>query len=99
MQNLALPVADVERLAHDPVASVRSAAAASRRLRPETLTRLASDKSAVVRWYVLVRNPERLDLARVISEDSDEINATQALAQLADPRKFTAFLGPIDLIE
>jgi hypothetical protein len=99
IHNHALPDADVERLAHDPVAAVRASAAASRRLRPGTLTTLATDKSAVVRWSVLVNNPERVDLARLIAEDSDEMNSNQAKAQLANPRQFTAFLGPIDLVE
>ncbi|MGR2752546.1 hypothetical protein [Agromyces arachidis] len=99
IHNHALPDAEVERLAHDPVASVRSSAAASRRLRPETLTTLATDKSAVVRWHLLVNNPERIDLARVIAEDPDEMNSDQAKAQLESPRQFTAFLGPIDLVE
>lgn len=98
LQSTALPEDDVERLAQDPVAAVRSAAAGSRRLRAETLTRLAADRSAVVRWNVLVNNPERIDLARRIAGDSDEMNAIQARAQVANPREFTAFLGPIDLI-
>jgi len=99
IHNPALPVEDVERLAHDPVAAVRSSAAASRRLAPETLAMLAVDRSAVVRWNVLVNNPERLDLARLIADDSDEMNSRQAAAQLASPRDFTAFLGPIDLVD
>ncbi|MCL8026027.1 variant leucine-rich repeat-containing protein [Nocardioides bruguierae] len=90
--------ADAEMLASDLIAQVRATAAGSRRLRPETLSRLAEDRSSVVRWSVLVNNPERLDLARKIAEDSDEMNASQAKEQIAHPRDFTDFLGEIDVI-
>jgi hypothetical protein len=96
--NPVLGEADTQMLAHDRIARVRSTAAASRRLRPETLTGLATDRSSLVRWHVLVDNPERLDLARILAEDADELNANQARAQLQDPRSFTAFLGRIDLV-
>lgn len=43
-------------------------------------------------------NPERLDLARRIADDSDEMNANQAKPQLESPRDFTAFLGDVELI-
>lgn len=96
--NPTLSEADAEMLASDPIARVRATAAGCRRLRPETLSRMADDRSSLVRWSVLVDNPERLDLARKIAEDPDEMNASQARAQLARPREFTAFLGDIDLI-
>lgn len=96
--NPALSEADAEMLASDPIARVRATAAGCRRLRPETSTRMADDRSSLVRWSVLVDNPERLDLARTIAEDPDEMNASQAKAQLADPRRFTAFRGEIDPI-
>jgi hypothetical protein len=48
---------------------------------------------------VLVHNPERLDLARRIAQDTDTMNADQARAQLDNPRRFTALLGDIELIE
>lgn len=96
--NPTLSEADTELLASDPIARVRATAAGCRRLRPETLSRMADDRSSLVRWSVLVDNPERLDLARKIAEDPDEMNAGQAKAQLARPRDFTAFLGEIDLI-
>ncbi|MEO7783035.1 MAG: hypothetical protein ABIR97_00545 [Terracoccus sp.] len=89
---------DVEALSGDSTASVRAAAAASRRLTFDTLTRLAQDRSAQVRWHVLTMNPERLDLAATIARDSDETNAHQARRQLADPRHFTEFLGDVDLV-
>ncbi len=54
-----------------------------------TLTRLARDRSAGVRWSVLVFHPERLDLAEIIATDSDEMNACQARAQLRNPQRFT----------
>jgi hypothetical protein len=38
-------------------------------------------------------------LARLLAEDRDAMNATQARAQLADSHEFTAFLGPVELIE
>lgn len=98
IQNPRLSNADVEMLAEDPIARVRAAAAASRRVSPETLTGLAGDRSAQVRWCVLVGNPERLDLARTIAEDSDEMNATQARAQLERPYAFMGLLGDIELI-
>lgn len=91
--------ADVEMLASDAIAQVRGAAAHSRRLRPDTLTRLAEDRSTSVRWSVLVNYPERLDLARKLAQDDDEMNASQAQAQLRRPRAFTEFLGHIELIE
>jgi len=97
--NPALSDADVEMLASDPIARVRAAASGCRRLRPETLTRLADDRSSHVRWSVLVDNPERLDLARKIADDPDEMNASQARSQLERPREFTAFLGEIDLVD
>ena len=96
--NPQLCAADVEMLAQDPIARVRATAAASRRLRPEALTGMAHDRSAEVRWSVLVNNPERLDLARIIADDSDQMNADQAKSQLQRPRDFTAFLGEIDLV-
>ena len=96
--NPTLSEADAEMLASDPIAQVRATAAGCRRLRPETLSRMADDRSSLVRWSVLVNNPERLDLARKIAEDPTEMNARQAKAQLARPRDFTAFLGEIDLI-
>jgi hypothetical protein len=96
--NARLTADDAEMLATDRIAGVRVAAAYSRRLTTDTLTRLADDRSAQVRWAVLVYNPERLDLAAKIAQDSDEMNAGQAKAQLANPRQFTAFLGNIDLI-
>lgn len=97
--NAVLRETDVEMLASDPIARVRGTAAASRRVRPATLTRLADDRSVAVRWAVLYYNPERLDLARKIAEDSDEMNAHQAKSQLERPRDFTAFLGDIDLVQ
>lgn len=96
--NPRLSDADVEMLAQDPIAQVRGTAAASRRVSPETLTGLAGDRSSQVRWSVLVGNPERLDLARMIAEDPDEMNASQAKAQLRRPRDFTESLGDIELI-
>ena len=93
-----LSAADVEMLARDSVAQVRAAAAASRRVSPDTLTVMAEDRSVQVRWSVLVNNPERLDLARKIANDADEMNAQQAKAQLDRPRDFTAFLGDVELI-
>jgi hypothetical protein len=98
VRNPRLSNADIEMLAHDPIAHVRATAAASRRVRPETLTGLAGDRSTQVRWSVLVGNPERLDLARMIAEDSDEMNASQAKAQLARPDDFTGFLSDIEHI-
>lgn len=98
LHNEALRLDDVEMLASDPIARVRAVAASSRRLRAGTLTRLAHDRSSQVRWSVLLFNPERLDLAAVIAQDSNESNAHQARAQLKDPREFTGFLGPIDLV-
>lgn len=95
--NPMLSETDVEMLASDPIARVRATAAGCRRLRPEILSRMADDRSSLVRWSVLVDNPERLDLARKIAQDPDEVNASQAKAQLARPRDFTAFLGDIDL--
>lgn len=96
--NPSLSQADAEMLASDPIARVRATAAGCRRLRPETLSRMADDRSCQVRWSVLVHNPERLDLARKVARDSDEMNAGQAKAQIARPRDFTAFLGEIELI-
>jgi hypothetical protein len=96
--NPMLSETDAEMLASDPIARVRATAAGCRRLRPETLSRMADDRSSLVRWSVLVDNPERLDLARKIAEDPDEMNADQAKAQLAHPRDFRAFRGDIDLI-
>ena len=96
--NCRLSEADTEMLASDPIARVRATAAGCRRLPPEMLSRMADDRSSTVRWSVLVNNPERLDLARRIAEDPDEMNANQAKAQIADPREFTAFLGDIDLV-
>jgi hypothetical protein len=93
-----LSEADVEMLARDSVAQVRAAAAASRRVSPDTLTGMAEDRSVQVRWSVLVNNPERLDLARKIADDADQMNAHQAKAQLDRPRDFTAFLGDVELI-
>ena len=90
--------ADVEMLAQDPIAQVRATAAASRRVSPEALTALAGDRSRQVRWSVLVGNPERLDLARLIAEDPDEMNASQAKALLRRPRDFTEFLDNIGLV-
>ncbi|MER7560246.1 hypothetical protein ABTZ46_25115 [Nocardioides sp. NPDC126508] len=81
-----LSSADTEMLAEDRIARVRAAAASSRRLRPDTLTKLAADRSADVRWNVLIGNPERRDLAALIAEDDDETNAQHARWQLEDPR-------------
>jgi hypothetical protein len=97
--NSRLSDADLEMLARDPIAQVRGTAAASRRVSSETLTGLAGDRSSQVRWSVLVGNPERLDLARILAEeDPDEMNASQAKAQLRRPRDFTESLGDIELI-
>ncbi len=97
--NPLLRAEELLRLASDRIARVRAAAAGSRRLPPETLTLMAGDGSAEVRWSVLVNNPERLDLARRIAEDRDEMNAHQARAQLERPRQFTAYLSGIELVE
>ena len=59
---------------------------------------MAGDRSAQVRWSVLVHNPERLDLAAIIAQDTDEMNSEQARAQLDNPRHFTAFLGNVSLV-
>lgn len=98
LENPALSAEDVEMLATDQIAKVRAVAAYSRRVHPDTLTRLADDRSAEVRWAVLVFNPERLDLARKIAQDSDEMNARQAQAQLEDPRSFMQAVGNVDLV-
>lgn len=98
LENPALSTEDVEMLAMDRIAKVRAVAAYARRVHPDTLTRLAGDRSAEVRWAVLVFNPERLDLAAKIAEDPDEMNARQARAQLENPREFLKALGDIDLI-
>lgn len=87
---------DTEMLASDRIARVRAAVASSRRLDPATLTRLAADRSVNVRWNVLVFNPERLDLAALIAEDTDEIIAVHARGQLDDPREFMRWSGEIE---
>lgn len=76
-----LPTRYVEAMVTDPAAPVRAAVAGSRRVRPETLTRLAEDRSADVRWEAMVTNPDRVDLVEKLTADSDEINAMQARAQ------------------
>lgn len=98
VHNPALTDPDVEMLARDPIAQVRVSAAASRRPSPETLTRLAGDRSAAVRWSVLVHNPERLDLAKLLLQDPNSTNRTQAQIQLENPRQFTRVLGDIILV-
>ena len=45
-----------------------------------------------------MHNPERLDLAAIIAQDTDEMNSEQARAQLDNPRHFTAFLGNVSLV-
>lgn len=87
---------DTEMLASDRIARVRAAAASSRRLDPATLTRLAADRSVNVRWNVLTFNLERLDLAALIAEDTDENIAVHAQAQLDDPREFMGWSGEIE---
>jgi hypothetical protein len=78
-----LKTADAELLATDRIATIRAAAACSHKLRPDTLTLLARDRSVQVRWCVLVYNPDRTDLAAIIdAEDPDQMNASQANAQL-----------------
>lgn len=98
LDNPRLPPADIAQLARDRIATVRATAAASRRVTPEDLTLLAADKSVIVRFSVLLMNPERLDLAAVLADDPDERTAHQARAQLEDPRRFTAYLGDVDLV-
>ena len=85
-------------LATDRLAKVRAVAACSRRVHPDTLSRLAEDRSAEVRWAVLVLNPERLDLAAKLAQDSDEMNARQARPHLENPRQFLTAVGDVDLI-
>jgi leucine rich repeat (LRR) protein len=89
----------VDSLADDPRAEVRACVADSRRASPETLARLVTDSSSRVRWNVLVNNPDRVDLGRLLVDDPDEIIAVQARAQVEDPRRFTAYLGAVDLVE
>jgi hypothetical protein len=98
LENPALSNADIEMLATDRIAKVRAVAACSRRVHPDTLSRLAEDRSDEVRWAVLVFNPERLDLAAKLGQDSDEMNARQAQAQLENPRQFLKAVGDSDLI-
>lgn len=76
-----LPTTYVEAMAADPAAPVRAAVAGSRRVRPGTLTQLAEDRSADVRWEVMVTNHERQDIVEKLTADPDEINAMQARAQ------------------
>lgn len=96
--NPALSDADLEMLSGDSIARVRATAAGCRRLRPELLTPMATDRSALVRWSLLVDNPHRLDLARRLADDPDEEIADRARTQLANPRLYTAFLGDVDLV-
>lgn len=84
--NDAVPVDVLERLARDGRAPVRSAAVASRGLSAETVLGLADDRSVEVQWSTLVSHPERVDVAVVISQHPDEMNAEQARGQLEHPR-------------
>lgn len=78
-----LTSADAEQLAADRIATARAAAGTSGKLQPATLIRLARDRSVLVRWCVLINNPNRTDIATIIAaEDPDEMNAGQARAQL-----------------
>jgi hypothetical protein len=87
LDNRSSTPADAELLATDRIAAVRGAAAASRRLRRDTVTRLARDRSVGVQWEVLTSYPERLDVAETIAESGDELNAGQARLQLERPRR------------
>jgi hypothetical protein len=46
------------------------------------ISRFLHDKSANVRWHLLTHHRERRDIAEVLSHDTDDFNARQALAQL-----------------
>lgn len=83
--NKALDVEDLEMLSRDPVANVRACAAQrSRRLPEETVIRLSEDRSQYVRYEVLHRHTDRLDLAQKLREDDADLVRDLA-ADVLDP--------------
>ncbi|MCF6378363.1 hypothetical protein L2K70_12180 [Nocardioides KLBMP 9356] len=77
--------ADFERLSRDPSNRVRATVAGERRrLSEDMVQRLARDRSANVRWHVLTHHRDRRDLAELLAQDADEMNAAQARHHLAE---------------
>jgi hypothetical protein len=69
-------------LAADPSYLVRATVVAMRRAPRDVITKMAHDKSAVVRWAVLLHYPERRGLTELLCHDSDAMNAQQARLSL-----------------
>lgn len=84
---------DLELLARDPVARVRATAAASGRLPTATVLRMTRDRSALVRWWVLVCNDDRDGVAVAMLDDPDETNAQLARARVEHPETVSARVG------
>lgn len=75
---------DFERLSHDPDNQVRATVAGQTgRLTEDMVQALARDRSANVRWHVLTHHPGRRDIAELLANDPDTMNASQARGQLA----------------
>jgi hypothetical protein len=68
----------LERLSVDGISEVRAAVACGTRLGEAAFQRLARDRSAVVRWWLLQTNPDRQDLIALLVDDSDAMNAGAA---------------------
>jgi hypothetical protein len=77
------PPALVGQLSQDRDNRVRAAVSSRPDLPEEVLQRLLADSSANVRWWLLVNHPDRRDIAEVLAEDTDEMNASQARTQLS----------------
>ena len=77
------PDEDFERLSRDPDNRVRAVVAGvTGRLIEDMVQVLARDRSANVRWHVLSHHPRRRDIAELLADDPDTMNAAQARGQL-----------------
>jgi hypothetical protein len=80
--NGALSEDDLELLPRDRVANVRACAAQSTRLRPETVLRLAQDRSYMPRYEILLAPPDRRDVAEFLQHDTNALVAHLARGRL-----------------
>jgi hypothetical protein len=78
----------LRRLAEDRSAVTRRAVAGRRVLPEDVLFRLATDRSADVRWWLCVVHCRNKRLMRVLSDDADEMVAHQARTALTLRRRW-----------
>ena len=80
--NPALAEDDLEILARDRVANVRACAAQSTRLKPETVLRLATDRSYMPRYEILLSHPGHRQIAEILQDDANSLVAHLAKGRL-----------------